>query len=341
MKREELLSELGTNNLVTDLRLSFSRVSAFDQDGPLTLIHKRQVDNDGATMGGIVDTLAFEPAEFDKRYYVFNHSKPTATAGDLADVIIKEYTHIPNVEEVLSIVKANGFWSSTKKEETLIAKFDTPEFWGYVKAMLEVGERKLITEEEKESSQEIVTTLKSHPHSKEVMSYPLENEDKYAQVELEFTYKQFAFLGIVDLVIVNHKDKTVKFVDLKTGAKPALQFSNSFIKFRYYLQAALYTIGAKTFMEKYNIADYTLLPFEFLYISRFERVPLLYKVTEKWHNAALQGFTTTSGYRYKGLNELLDDIDWHWTNKVYSLSREVYQQKGIVQLNDDFITVNE
>jgi hypothetical protein len=84
-----------------------------------------------------------------------------------------------------------------------------------------------------------------------------------------------------------------------------------------------------------------VLPFQFLYISRYEKIPLLYTVSQKWHDAALKGFYTQSGYKYRGLDEIIDDISWHWKNQKFDFSREIYEQNGSLTLNDDFITIDE
>lgn len=342
MKRDELLSKQnGERSLVTDLRLSFSRVSGFDQDGPITLMHRRKVDNKGAEMGGIIDKLAFEPNAFKDTYYIFKASVPTGMAKTLADIILANYTEIPPRKKVYEIAKNANLWSSIVKEDVFYGKFDTKDFWDYLKASIESSNKQLISQEDLDQAEMVVEVLKTHKYSKGIMSFPQEHENKYAQVELEFRYKQFNFLGIVDLVVVNHTNKTIQFIDLKTGGKPASQFMNSFIKYRYYLQAALYQEGSKVFIEKYGLQDYKLLPFQILYISRFERLPLVFEVSQMWIDGAIKGFTTNGNYKHRGLDELVDLIDWHWTNKVFDLSKDIYEKDGLITLNSDFIKVNE
>ena len=83
------------------------------------------------------------------------------------------------------------------------------------------------------------------------------------------------------------------------------------------------------------------MPFKFIYVGKTESYPLVYTMTDKWIRSALNGFTTTSGYKYKGLDENLDNIYYHWKNKKYNYSKEVYEKKGSLNLNDDFIKVND
>lgn len=335
------LFTLEEKGLVEDLRLSFSRVSSFDREGAITLIKKKVVSGEGVTIGGLVDLLLYQPEIFKENYYVFKAKIPTATSKELADIIIREHGEMLSKEQVLNIVRANGFWSKIVKEDTLIKKFDNDDFWDYLKAVFESKDKTIVTLEDIELAKELVSILKNHKNSKDIVAYPEEHESKYVQVELDFTYRQFSFRGIVDEIIVDHKEKTIKFIDLKTGSKNAESFIQSFVKYRYYLQALLYLIGSKEFIKQNKLEDYKLLPFEFLYIGRYERIPFNFVVSDKWIEAAKKGFTTKGGYKYKGLDELLDEIEWHWVNKEFNLPKQLAESKGVVEINSDFIEVNE
>jgi hypothetical protein len=336
----ELLNQ-EESGLVQDLRLSFSRISAFDQDGPKTLVEKKELSGEGVLMGGLIDMLLFEPDKVKDNYYIFEAKVPTATAKELADIITNNYNSMPSIPDVLKIIEVNGFWSSIKKETTLTNKFNNDDFWGYLKAVFESKDKQIVSKEDYIRAEELVEVLRTHKNSKERLDFPTEEESKYVQVKLDFNYKQFNFRGIVDLIVVNHTDKTIKFIDLKTGAPAAQMFSQSFVKYRYYLQALLYTIGAESFKREYSLEDYRLLPFEFLYISRYQKIPLVYEVPTTWELAALRGFTTKSGYKYKGLDQLIAEIDWHWTHKEFDLPMEIVMANGLIVINDDFIEVNE
>lgn len=339
-KMTELLNQ-EERGLVQDLRLSFSRISSFDQDGPSALVKRKELSGEGILMGGVIDLLLFEPDKVKDNYYVFTAKEPTAMSKVLADGIIANYTEIPSNKKILEMVETLGLWKSVTKEELIVAKFDNDDFKGYLKAVFESRNKTIISADDLTKAEDIVEILRTHENSKGLVDFPGEDEDKYVQLELDFNYKNFTFKGIVDLVIVDHKDKTIKFIDLKTGAPSAQLFSQSFTKYRYYLQALLYTIGAESFKEKYGLADYTVLPFEFLYISRYQRVPFVFEVPAKWQTAAKNGFSTKSGWHYKGLDQLLEEIEWHWTNKEFDLPMEMAIAEGRVIMNDDFIEVNE
>lgn len=342
MNNQSLEDELlGVKNLL-DIRLSYSRVSDFDRNGPKALKERTFVTNDGAKMGGLIDDMLFTPDEVEKKYYLFSAQKPTATLAKVCDIITEQYAELPDdIDGVaLAIISNNEFWGNIKNPDTLIKKFAVPEFYDYLNAFYESKNKTIITQEEYDTCEEIVEILKTHKFSKDVVAYPKKHESKYAQFEINIEYRGFAFKGILDLLVVNHKKKTVQMIDLKTGKNPAEQFGASYIKWRYYLQEAIYQLAFESICEQLKLEGYTLLPFQFLYISRFEKIPLLYTVSEKWSKAAIKGFKLNN-YEYRGLDELLDTIKWHWEQKKFDLSKEVYEEEGTLILKDDFIEIDE
>ena len=93
--------------------------------------------------------------------------------------------------------------------------------------------------------------------------------------------------------------------------------------------------------EKFNLKGYKLLPFKFLYISRGEKIPLTFTVTNKWHKAAIDGFKTNDGYVYRGLDEILEEVTWHYDNNEFELPKFMKEANGNINLNDNFIILEK
>ena len=341
MQAEEEIGKLFNLNERHKIALSYSRVSDFDKNGDMSLVKRTYVENDGTKIGSLTDDLLNDYINgthlFDELYYTYNGTKPTATLGKLADIIVNNtYEYLPTVEEVLTIIKENGFWSSIKKKEVIIKKFDHEDFWEYIKAQFASKEKTLATMEEIIWAQDLVDTLLSHENSRHIFD---NNNEKINQIRFEYDYEDFTFRGILDILTIDHENKTVRMIDLKTGSNPVSEFVSHFIKWRYFIQEAVYSRAMDKIKKDFGIEDYKSLPFQFLYISRFEKLPFVFEVGEKWHEAALKGFVTNSGRKYRGLEELLEEIKWHTYNKVYDCSRELYEAKGFMDLNDEFITI--
>jgi len=342
MEIESKLDSLLSDTEKIDLQLSYTRVSDFDRNGPQALIRRSFVENEGIKHGSLVDDILTDRMTgstlFNDKYALFNGNKPSAMLGQLADIIIENYDSTPDLTTVLKIVKNNTFWSNVKDEVKLIANFDKPEFWEYVKTKLSIKDKLVVTTSEYASAELAVDTLLTHSHSKDIFNNDLEN---HYQVYFENKYMYFVFRGYIDKLTINHTDKTVQFYDLKTGSGKGESFMKSFIDYRYYYQGAVYTLAFNQICEQFKLKNYTLLPFKYIYLGKSENIPFIYTLTDKWYDAAINGFKTRSGFKYVGLNENIEKIYFHWKTNQFDYAQEIYENKGSLNLNDDFIDVNE
>jgi hypothetical protein len=138
--KENKLNTLLSDEEFIDLRLSYSKISDFDRNGPISLIRQSNIDNEGVKKhGSLVDTLLVDELtgqdDFNKDYLVLNIEKPTATLGLLCDIILANYMSVPDIKEILNIIDKNNLWSKYR-EDTKIANFDIPQFWNYLNLKL-------------------------------------------------------------------------------------------------------------------------------------------------------------------------------------------------------------
>lgn len=341
MMRENKLKNLLEDEEIVDLSLSYSKISDFDRNGPISLIRKRDVDNDGIKHGSLVDILLTDKVtnsnNFEKEYVVYDDVKPSATLGKLCDIILDNYLEVPTQNKVLEIIETNKLWTNIKNPEVLDKNYNIPEFWEYLKIKFETKNKKVVTNEEFKKAKENVEILLTHPFTESLFNNKLEN---YYQFDISFQYKNFIFRGILDKLTIDHKKKIVYMEDIKTGEPKSEKFIESVLKYRYYLQALIYSLAFPHICEKLGLKNYTLAPFKFIYLSKTEKNPIIYNFTEKWLKASLNGFYI-GNYKYRGLNELLDEIYFHWKYKEYDLSKKVIESNGILELNDNLLIVNE
>jgi hypothetical protein len=189
-------------------------------------------------------------------------------------------------------------------------------------------------------AEELAGLILTHKHSKDEL-----DEGKYDlifQHELNFVYNGFRFLSFVDFIKIDHENKTIQPFDLKTGSGSSGEWTKSFIKYRYYFQYILYTIGMQDIAKQLDLEGYELLPFKFMFAGRTEKLPIIFDIDPIWNDAAINGFTTVAGYKYKGLDELLTEIDWHWSNQQFNITKELSDSNGHLTISKDAIsTVTE
>ena len=116
--------------------------------------------------------------------------------------------------------------------------------------------------------------------------------------------------SLLDIVHINHEEKTIRPMDLKTMEEDTeTMFTKVFFKRKYYIQASLYRFLLEKYIHFTPLKDYKILPFAFIPISKykFDLKPLVYEVGDEAHNLFLNGGEDKFGNQIKGVHNLIDD----------------------------------
>ena len=118
-----------------------------------------------------------------------------------------------------------------------------------------------------------------------------------------------------DLLVVNHKEKTIQPVDLKTSSLPAYDWwGKNFLKYRYDIQAAEYAEGIEAIKNQIpGYEDYVVLPYIFTDISRSDMQPVSY-VYDQTDMSQAYGLSFESNgkvYNYKRWDKILEEIRYY------------------------------
>jgi hypothetical protein len=140
----------------------------------------------------------------------------------------------------------------------------------------------------------------------------------------------------LDLFIIDHLKKEIYPKDLKTNYDNE-NFEFSYLKYRYDLQAAFYYLALKEWAKENELGDYKILPMEFIVAdtSSNNRRPIRYKTTERDLEAGLNGYNLNR-VRYNGIYDIVNSICWSDQNDIWNISKEVFENKGIMKLNLEY-----
>jgi len=144
--------------------------------------------------------------------------------------------------------------------------------------------------------------------------------------EIKIGYK-----GMLDLVMIDHEKKIIYLCDLKT-TRSIYTFEDSFYKYRYYLQAAMYRNLLRTVIAEKcpELANYTIAPYRFIVISRSNFKPVVFewnppcKLLKDRYNNPLSDWRS-----------LLKQLQWAIDNHTVQLPESWYkslQQDGVISL---------
>lgn len=143
-----------------------------------------------------------------------------------------------------------------------------------------------------------------------------EKENIIFQLKLLGKINNIEVKGMLDFIYINHKQKLIIPFDLKTGmGVHNTFFEKGYLGWNYYIQASMYKHILEQNIRKYNseLDEYKIDNFRFMYCGRMDRLPIIYKVTDKLHDAGFDGFKYNNK-TYPGVNELLEEYEYYKNN---------------------------
>ena len=320
--------------------LSYSKLSALDREGPSIFEKQEDLSNNSAVrIGSLVDDLLTDPESIENKYFVVTMQKPTASLGLLIDACITSFPTMDDAlpSKVYQLAKGLKLWDNVKKEETYYKKFDVSSFWDYLKSHYIKGDREMISLDDLHLAKKMAKTLVEDIDTKDAFLTDDNTEVIFQHVELwgegEATtpFSDVRFEGYkskFDILRINHNQKTIQFVDIKTMMDKASQFERSFWMFRYYIQDAMYQQALLSLRDR-EYPDYTALEPYNIVISQIEpEKAYKFEIDADWITAGKDGFMM--GYKnYKGYAELTEEYLWHKETKVYNYSKEEFHNGRI------------
>jgi hypothetical protein len=339
--------------------VSFSRLSTLASSPKAYKQGLEEVlTSSGLSFGSMVDTkLTQGDAEFNKKFYVMTARKPDSEMMQkFIDVLLK--TH--------DSVQAHAQSGYKITLEALNKKFET-EGKPYYDAIIAAKDREVIDFETLTKVNKTVMDLQNNPYTKKYFSTSEQGIEILYQVPLTWIFKgsnlpsEFAPLEIaaktlIDIVRIDHNNKTIKPLDLKTGADG---FMKSYWKYKYYLQgsiiydALVHTVtpesGYRVLRPSFIYADsngfysptiYNMTEDD-LFVGRNGYIPTVYNPSADEYQGCSCGNhrkenKVSERYKYKGYRRLASELMWHQKNDKWDYPYEIYQSDGEVEI-DSFI----
>lgn len=274
-----------------DPALSYSQLSRYDKQG-FDGIDKlnEPIETPSLIFGSAVDCIITEGMDtFNDKFLVVDNNLDSEVAAIIKEIysthkdFCKEFSDVPK-KTVSEIAKSMGFWPADKwsaeaRYNGLLKKGNIDEYW----FILSSSENKtVISFETYEKVLACVNALKTSEATKLYFG----DEDKpegievFYQLKFKATLHDVDYRCMMDALLVDHNNKTLRPIDLKTSHKKEWNFAKSFIEFNYQIQSRLYTR-----ILEYNILrddyykDFKILPYLFIVVNNdtLEPIPLVWE----------------------------------------------------------------
>lgn len=329
-----------------DKAISYSTISNFAREGFRGLkkvMDGLKLDTPAIRHGSATDTLLTESDKFFDLYAVSNYKEPSEQVREIVNLIWEESdkstNNLRNIDKDLMIkcIDQVGYGAANWKEETKINKIIT-EGNDFFQMLPIVAEGKtLISQEDFHFAQSCVATLRSHPYSKWIFDDTNPDIEICYQLKLRLTNEEISpdfgenmsdIRCMYDIILVDHGKKTITPIDLKTTGANEDDFEESIIKWRYHLQSTMYSYMLRKACEKDDyFSDFTILPFSFLPINKYNLSPQLF-IHEESVETFQRRFTDSLGNIHKPWYVYIPEMVWHIETGYFNYKMNTVLNKG-------------
>tara|TARA_R110000822_G_scaffold178776_5_gene318702 strand:- start:315 stop:1346 length:1032 start_codon:yes stop_codon:yes gene_type:complete len=323
--------------------ISYSMLSGVDKT-PASLINTEKFSSPALTYGSAVDTYVFDgEEEFKKKFTVNTGESPSWKVEQIMTDIIKSITTqkgalAGELDEYETLILATALaheYGKGWKPETITRKILDEGGRDMFNFMRDNVGKQILSTDQYENVLNSANTLFTHDFSRKWITAD-ENQEIHYQFPILWNWKGKPCKSLFDIIKIDHKEKVIYPIDLKTTGDHVLGFASSFVKWKYYLQASFYTEALKYFkLENEELFDYRVDIFRFLIISSGDpRKPLVYETTENDLFVGKNGGSLRyNSNEVRGFDKIIEDMEWHMGNQLYDYPRNVYESDGILTLD--------
>lgn len=269
-----------------DPALSYSTLARYEREGfnNLDKLFDR-IETPSLTFGSAVDSIITGgQEEFDERFMVAEFPSMPDSIVKIIKSLYKQYAgtyrsllNIPDSSIIRETEDQN--YQMNWKPETR-AKVIREKGTDYYNLLFVAGDRCII---DTQTYQDVVNAVRVLKESSSTKLYfaddnPFEPDiERLYQLKFKGEFDGITYRNMADLIIVNHKEKWVKPVDLKTSSHTEWDFYKSFVDWRYDIQARLYWSIIRQNMDKDEyFKDFKLLDYNFIVVNKRTLTPLVW-----------------------------------------------------------------
>lgn len=269
-----------------DPALSYSTLAKYEREGfnNLDKLFDR-IETPSLTFGSCVDSIITGgQEEFDERFMVAEFPSIPDSIVKIIKSLYKQYAgtyrsllNIPD-NSIIRETEDQNYQMNWKPETR--AKVIREKGTDYYNLLFVAGDRTIL---DTQTYQDVCNAVKALKESKSTQLYfaddnPFEPDiERLYQLKFKGEFDGITYRNMADLIIVNHKKKWVKPVDLKTSSHAEWDFYKSFVDWRYDIQARLYWAIIRQNMDKDEyFKDFKLLDYDFIVVNKRTLTPLVW-----------------------------------------------------------------
>lgn len=269
-----------------DPALSYSTLAKFEREGFSNLSHLfEHISTPSLTLGSIVDTLITgSQEEFEKLFYVADipsiGDKELLIAKTISESLHGSCTPLNEVEDEIILAVANNIGYYTNWKDTTRIKVIRERCSKYISFLALANGRSVVSLNTYNKAARMVDALKE---SVATSGYFADNNpdspiQRYYQLKFKSVLDRVAYRCMADLILVDYENKVIIPCDLKTSGHPEWEFQDSFLTWKYMIQARLYwRLIRKTLDNDPYFKDFELKDYRFIVVNKDTLTPLVWE----------------------------------------------------------------
>lgn len=282
-----------------DSAFSYSTLARFDREGFDKIDHLfDRIETPSLTFGSAVDALMTGgQEEFDSQFIVAEFPPISDNLQTIAKTLFNLYSNehrtIDSInDEILAEVGANCDFYSNPKYKNYRVKLIKENCQEYYNIMYAAQGKKVLDTETMQKIKDVVKALKES----EATSWYFQpdspfdsNIQRFYQLKFKATFDDINYRCMADEIIVDHENKIIYPIDLKTSGHPEWDFANSFVQWRYQIQARLYWRIIRKNLDAHPIfKNYMLKNYRFIVVNKETITPLVWEFGRTQENGQLE-----------------------------------------------------
>lgn len=316
---------------------------------------KQEKDTFATLVGSVTEFLLLEckcnelifDEKADEQFALWNGVKGSGQAYLLADYMFEEKLNSEqsSLEEVMNIGFSRIQREEKYKKKTIEYAFDDLQKKDgvgnsaldyYYFKVGSIGKR-VIDENVISKAKEVANMLRNDSFTAHLFDFE-GDESSFTQRHVKFPilwkYRENECKSEIDQWWLNQMDGYAIIDDLKCNYDNE-NFNYSYIKYGYYLQNAFYHLALRWWLDENGMKDVEIRNGARFIVgdtSKNKRRPLVYNTNIEDLVAGLEGFTLR-GVKYKGIVQLMEEVEWAMENGIFNCNKENYDLKGNINLN--------
>jgi hypothetical protein len=283
--------------------------------------------------GTVIHYLVLENQGFDDKFLVLSDNLPSDTNRLVADYCFEIYKEKDDdtlvltdfVTEILDkLLEINKHQSLKDTKDGLgddkrIAKIADQRTLDYFEFLKKKAGRIIIDSALLDKCTRRADIVKANTQMRDLLGLDLESDGRtygvYNELDIDIDAKEgesFGYKGILDNMVVDVRNKTIRINDFKTTGKSLTDFSEAVEYWNYWLQAAMYVKLVRSFLSSVIQKDWTI-EFRFIVFDKYDQL-YAFQVTDETLNSWVEKMKVAE-----------KEAEYHYVSKDFTLPYEYAQ----------------